>query len=54
MEVLDQCDVVQLTGFTDPAFLWVQVVLPDGQKAWANNKYLAMGVPINQMTVLSD
>jgi hypothetical protein len=54
MAVLGQCDVVQLTGFTDPVFQWVQVVLPDGQKAWANNKYLAMGVPINQLSVLSD
>ena len=54
MTVLGQCEVVQLTGFTDPAFEWVQVVLPDGRKAWANNKYLSMGVPINQMTVLSD
>jgi len=30
------------------------VILPDGQKAWANANYLVMGVPLSQFSVLSD
>ena len=50
---LNQCQVVRLTGYTDAAYQWVQVVLPDGRTAWANNKYLVMGTPINQLAVTS-
>jgi len=32
----------------------VQVILPDGQTAWANANYMVLGVPLSQLTVLSD
>jgi hypothetical protein len=51
------CTSVQLTGYRNPVEAsspWVQVILPDGRTAWANADYLVMGVPISQMTVLSD
>jgi hypothetical protein len=51
------CTSVQLTGYRNPVGAsspWVQVILPDGRSAWANADYLVMGVPISQMTVLSD
>ena len=48
---------VQLTGYRNPVDAsspWVQTILPDGRTAWANADYLVMGVPLSQMTVLSD
>ena len=54
MATLPECTTVQLTGFKNPDGTWVQVVLPDGRKAWANSSYLIMGVSTDQMTVLSD
>jgi len=52
-----ECSTVQLTGYRNPVDAsspWVQVILTDGQKAWANANYLVMGVPLSQFTVLSD
>ncbi len=57
LATLVECQTVQLTGYRNPveaASPWVQVVLPDGRTAWANANYLVMGVPLSQMTVLSD
>jgi uncharacterized protein YraI len=54
---LPECSTVQLTGYRNPfdaSDPWVQVILPDGQKAWANANYLVMGVPLSQFSVLSD
>jgi hypothetical protein len=54
---LPECSTVQLTGYRNPVDAsspWVQVILTDGQKAWANANYLVMGVPLSQFTVLSD
>jgi hypothetical protein len=57
MVTLPECTAVQLTGYRNPVEAsspWVQVILPDGRTAWANADYLVLGVPISQMTVLSD
>ena len=54
---LPECSTVQLTGYRNPVDAsspWVQVILPDGQRAWASANYLVMGVPLSQFTVLSD
>ncbi|MFN2137967.1 MAG: PA14 domain-containing protein [Candidatus Promineifilaceae bacterium] len=57
LETLAECTAVQLTGYRNPVEAsspWVQVILPDGQTAWANANYMILGVPLSQMTVLSD
>jgi PA14 domain len=57
LDTLVECQVVQLTGYRNPveaASPWVQVILPDGRTAWANANYMVLGVPLSQMTVLSD
>ena len=55
MATLPWCETVQLTGFkAPPPSTWVQVILPDGRKAWANSSYMTLGIPLSQMTVLSD
>ena len=57
LETLPECTRVQLTGYRNPveaAAPWVQVNLPDGQTAWANANYMVLGVPLSQLTVLSD
>lgn len=54
---LPECTSVQLTGYRNPVGAsspWVQVILPDGRNAWANANYMLLGVPLEQMTVLSD
>ncbi len=57
LATLPECTRVQLTGYRNPVEAsapWAQVLLPDGRSAWANANYMVLGVPLSQLTVLSD
>ncbi len=53
-EVVDRmrlCQTAQLTGYTNAARDWVELVTPSGVVGWSSTQYLLLGTPTSAMTV---
>lgn len=48
------CTVMNLTGFRNADGSWIQVSIPNSSNGWVFTDYVALGVPVEQLSILED
>ncbi|MFN2134361.1 MAG: PA14 domain-containing protein [Candidatus Promineifilaceae bacterium] len=55
LDVLEKCDQVFLSGYTDSSYTWVQLHNPNpasGEEFWVGSSYLDMAAPVTSLQVI--